>query len=390
MDTPNYDIIIAGAGCAGLSLAYQIFLNKNLRLNILIIDPDKKNRNDRTWSFWEKSDGPFESIVCKKWGSFEFSSSEKTHLFNISPYQYKLIRGIDFYQFIKTAIGNDSRFTWLCDSITDIVSRQQSAKATTKTHGSFQAKWLFNSIYKTENIKAIAPHYLMQHFVGWLIETEKPVFDEDIPVFMDFSVAPGNEPHFMYVLPYSSHKALVEYTVFSETLLPHHQYEAGIETYLHNRYHLQTYTIHKKESGIIPMTDASFKRHQQRIINIGTAGGDTRASTGYTFLNIQHSARQIATLLAQNKPPIPANSIPRRHRFYDSTLLHVLADQKNNGPEVFEKLFVRNKPSDLLSFLDNSSSLLTDLRILLSVPSSTFLSAAIQSTLMQLRLLFKK
>ena len=63
----HFDIIIVGAGAAGLSLLYRL-LNSSLKNSkILLLDKNPKNQNDRTWCFWEKKEGLFEEIVFKKW-----------------------------------------------------------------------------------------------------------------------------------------------------------------------------------------------------------------------------------------------------------------------------------------------------------------------------------
>ncbi len=60
----QYDYIITGAGCAGLSLAVRMIQSgKFANKKILLADADTKNKNDRTWCFWEKQEGLFEPIV---------------------------------------------------------------------------------------------------------------------------------------------------------------------------------------------------------------------------------------------------------------------------------------------------------------------------------------
>src|SRR6188768_2181526 len=94
----HYDYIIAGAGCAGLSLLYSMmqhafFFNKK----ILVIDKAEKNNNDRTWCFWEQQHGLFEDIVYHRWPQIDFFSSRFSARFDLNPYTYKMIRGIDLY-----------------------------------------------------------------------------------------------------------------------------------------------------------------------------------------------------------------------------------------------------------------------------------------------------
>ena len=52
----HYDYIIAGGGCAGLSLAWQLLHSPLRDRTILIVDRDDKDQNDRTWAFWSETD----------------------------------------------------------------------------------------------------------------------------------------------------------------------------------------------------------------------------------------------------------------------------------------------------------------------------------------------
>ena len=66
---------------------------------ILLVDKVEKNKNDRTWCFWETENDLFESIVYKRWGKMWFHDIGFSKLLDISPYQYKMIRGLDFYNY---------------------------------------------------------------------------------------------------------------------------------------------------------------------------------------------------------------------------------------------------------------------------------------------------
>ena len=53
----------------------------------------------------------------------------------------------------------------------------------------------------------------------------------------------------------------------------------------------------EEEFGIIPMTNADFPFFKNGMYYIGTAGGQTKASTGYTFRFIQKQADAIVEQL---------------------------------------------------------------------------------------------
>ena len=90
----------------------------------------------------------------------------------------------------------------------------------------------------------------------------------------------------MYVLPFSKTQALVEYTLFSAELLKDEEYEAAIKDYL-LQLGVKDYKITEKEQGSIPMTAYPFWKHNSsNILHIGTSGGWTKASTGFTFKNL--------------------------------------------------------------------------------------------------------
>ena len=119
----------------------------------------------------------------------------------------------------------------------------------------------------------------------------------------------------------------------------------------------------------------SFDGHGWQI---GVAGGQTKASSGYTFQFIQKQSNQISDHLIKGKSldSLPATS--KRFRFYDNTLLHILYHEKLPGEEIFTKLFKKNKPQQVLRFLDNESSFKDELKIISTLPAWPFLQAAIK------------
>jgi lycopene beta-cyclase len=140
---------------------------------------------------------------------------------------------------------------------------------------------------------------------------------------------------------------------------------------------IERYAVTEEEFGVIPMTNHRFAPVNGRIINIGTAGGQTKASSGYTFRFIQkHSARLVDSLIKKKNPFITVPAGYSRFHFYDSVLLHILANNKLPGNEIFTRLFKKNKPQQVLRFLDNESSYADELKIISSLPALPFLKAA--------------
>ena len=111
---------------------------------------------------------------------------------------------------------------------------------------------------------------------------------------------------------------------------------------------------------------------------IGTAGGQTKASSGYTFQFIQKQSAQIVDYLISGKSLRQLPATPKRFRFYDNTLLHILYHNKLPGDKIFTRLFKKNKPQQVLRFLDNESSLKEELKSISTLPTLPFLKAALK------------
>jgi lycopene beta-cyclase len=171
---------------------------------------------------------------------------------------------------------------------------------------------------------------------------------------------------------------LIEYTLFSPNLLQEAAYDAALKSYVKNQLGVQAYTVEGTETGIIPMTNFPFVERQANVINIGTAGGQTKGSSGFTFRFIQKHSKAIVDSLLQNGAPFSVPSQSRRFRFYDSVLLHILQHQTLPGASIFSTLFEKNRPDSVLKFLDNETSLPEELRLINTLPTLPFMKAALK------------
>ncbi|MBB1285417.1 lycopene cyclase [Flavisolibacter sp. BT320] len=376
MPQNHYDYIIAGAGCAGLSLAVHMVHQAALQeKRILLVDNASKNHNDRTWCFWEKEAGLFEPVVCKHWDTLWFHSDLYSKALTIDPYRYKMIRGIDFYRYCMDALKTFSNVTFLQGSVESFIPGNNTGVVVNGT--AYTAHYVFNSIPPQKPALGKKHVWLLQHFKGWMIETPEPVFDPAAATLMDFRVSQKRGTTFCYVLPVSPTKALVEYTLFTPSLLPQEEYAEELKAYIEHYLKLEAYQVTESEFGIIPMTNYPFPRGENNIINIGTAGGQTKGSSGYTFYFIQQHSKKIVEQLIQGKHPQVETSAKRFH-FYDSVLLEVLRQNKLEGAAIFSQLFQKNKPQPVLAFLNNASTLPTEVGIISSLPTLPFLKAAIR------------
>ena len=99
----EFDYIIIGGGCAGLSLAYELEINGKLKDKTLaIIEPRKEYKRDKTWSFWKVFDHNFEDCVIKSWNNFTVNSSERSHEVKNKNFPYQSIDSGKFYEKINS------------------------------------------------------------------------------------------------------------------------------------------------------------------------------------------------------------------------------------------------------------------------------------------------
>ena len=371
----KYDYIILGAGASGLMLAYR--MSKDVFFNdksIVIIDRIKDKGNDRTWCFWEEGQGEWDDFLVKTWNNVYFGSDTFSKVISIAPYKYKMIRSEAFYKSLWSTITSKSNFSFIEDSIKGFSELERRVQVIGKNDTYFGSK-VFNSLPNPETYSSQDKYPLIhQHFVGWFVKTKAELIDDSVATIMDFTVPQNGNTRFMYVLPIDKKTALFEYTLFSKDLLKLSEYEDSIKDYLSER-NILDYEIIEKEQGNIPMTSFKFSNlNSKHILNIGTAGGWTKASSGYTFTNTSKKTKAVVSFLKKNE------DLSKFHKndkfsFYDLILLDVLANHNKEGAALFSSMFKKTNIKTIFKFLDEESTLLQDLKIILSVPPKRFIQA---------------
>lgn len=364
---------------SGLSLAYYLQKSNLGSKSILIVEPQEKNKNDRTWAFWEVEKSTFEGILYKKWNTVNFrDASNKIQKLDIGNYQYKLLRGIDFYNFVSSELRKSPNIHFIKDSVISIEDSDEYALVKTKSGQTYKADFVFDSTYKLK-LNIPKNHNLLQHFKGIVIRSEKASFNPTLPEMMDFGVEQFNECRFMYVLPFDEHNAIVEYTLFTEKLLEEKEYDAELKKYISEKLQITDYQVIEDEFGVIPMSDeATNEFPSKHIVRIGTAGGYTNPATGYTFQNTQKRLKAIVKQLEKTGSPIINTSwFQKRFFFYASVLLNVLEQKRLPAAEVFARLYERNLASQIFKFLDGETNFWEEIKIMNSTKKIKFIAAAI-------------
>jgi lycopene beta-cyclase len=358
------------------------YLNQNPHFKdktILIIDRDEKNVNDHTWCFWEMGLSPFEEIIFKQWKGVWFHGTDNFSQFlDLQDYSYKMIRGIDFYEYIFSSLKRNSNITFLKADILEVAENIKTDK------GIFHAsEFVFDSCYRS-NYDNPKHHNMLQHFKGWVIETSKPAFKINEPTLFDFRTEQKDELRFVYVLPHSETKALIEFTIFSDNLITDAEYEFYLKRYIEEtlkvgEYQIKSdeYQISETEFGIVPMSDEPHEISlMHKVIRIGTSGGYVKASTGYSFQRSQRFLQNLVKSLEINSTVSNGLKPNAWKGFLDTVLLNVMLKNRTPQDEIFTRLFKYNSPVKVLKFLDEDTSFFEDIALINTVPKPPFIKAA--------------
>ncbi len=373
----HYDYIIAGSGSAGLGLAFAIARSSLRKKRILVVDLDNKKKNDRTWCSWVQGETPFDEIAHISWPNVRFVGGGRDLVIPTAPYRYQMLRGIDFYEFTKRVIAEEGNAEFLQARVESVYETGNAAFIKTD-QGTFSADFVFDSLFLPKDfvVDETRYHFLKQHFLGWEIQTSRPVFDTSVATLFDFRTPQHGEMRFVYVLPFAEDRGLVEFTLFSHDLLSPDEYKRRLVDYIDGVLAPGPYKIVDREDGIIPMTDKPFPRAGgSRIMYTGTKGGRVKASTGFAFHRTQLDSRRIVQSLEQHGHPFGAPRPAPRYGLFDSMLLQLLYRRGELSERVFTDMFAKNPIDRLFRFLDEEASLGENLRLMSTVPWGPFVKS---------------
>ena len=380
----RFEYVILGAGCAGLSLCYYL-LEQGVESPILILDQKSGFTDDRTWCFWDVEQTPFSQLAIHQWNSWSLHAAGKTVVQATEKHPYLCLTAADFYEHVLKYLSRHENVTLKLGEPVESYKELQEETYVKTSRGAYAARHVFDgrglppgsAVFEEARRSAT---WVPQKFVGLRLRSKEPVFDPDTCTLMDFGVSQERGLRFVYVLPFGGRDALVEnvYLSNAEVLAGDHRRE--IRDYLAGRYGLRPddYEVHGEERGYIPMTDYRFPRRiGERTYSIGMLGGESRPSTGYTFLRIQRYCRHLARSVVSGGE-VTEKISPRRYDLLDRIFLRFMQQQPERCPEVYARMFAGVHPDTLVRFLTERSSPRDDLNLVLAMPKAPFLKTVAQ------------
>ncbi len=352
-----YKAAIIGLGPSGLAVNKILYGDSSNE--VIAFENEDINKRDNYFGFWLVDwMKPFENIIEKKWHQWTIGNNNINIIHTSIDKPYCVI---SFKKWKNFCLETKNKLEIKNKKVAKYFPINNYFKVITDDNTEYYAE----KIYDSRSIKEKKGE-LLQHFYGINITVPDNTFNENELTLMYFT-GEKNLLHFMYILPFSHNKALVESTVFSKDVFNNSWYREKIYKYL-NQKNIIEFKETGAEKGIIPMFIAAEKySSSHNVFNIGIRGGACKPSTGYAFSFL---IKQIQLLKYSKK-----NSV-NIHKFLERTMDKIFINYlKNNNEDgqSFIKLASNLNGNEFQSFMMGDSNLLTKFKIIKSMPKLPFI-----------------
>ena len=374
-ENTHYDLVILGGGCAGLSLASKLSEYGEKSPKVLIIEQRTNYTNDRTWCFWDIDHPENQSLVSQSWSTFELANHQRIHHFNCSQYPYLMLESQHFYEAAIKEISANPKI--------QLMLGQEALSAPIKSPSGWLVKTAHAEIYSKFVVDTRPPKnlshddsLLWQSFVGYEIQTQADCFSPEKMVLMDFDPTFKNGLAFIYILPTTGKKALIEYTVFSEHIIDHQELTTCLKESIKQKIGSSPYELLRAEHGTLPMGNKLADQNKDpSYLFAGLFAGAARPSSGYAFQRIQGWANKCAQSILTHNMLFAFPKENRLQSFMDGLFLEVIKKNPAMAASLFEDLFTRCDLKTVVKFMSDKASLREYFQIIRSLPPLPFIKA---------------
>jgi lycopene beta-cyclase len=378
------DYVFIGLGAANSLIIRKMHAQGILsNASLVIIEPDEKLLNDKTFCFWAKKEEieelGFASLINHSWRALGINDDAPR---SVSPYSYYHISSISLYDELRDILSS-CNVEFIRERAENVHSNPYTniLTITTRNH-TITSKHVFDSRPPLWNPAKSNETFLLQSFFGWRITTEEPQFDIETFTMMDFSVDQSNATQFIYILPFSSTHALIELTRFGATPIVHAYAQEQLKEYCRKK-QFGSYVIDTEEQGIIPMSSCTLQLDSlsPTLFRTGSGAGKVKPSTGYAFKEMARDAIHIVKSVHTQDFRYRAIHRSGRFAFYDRLLLKILESRPHLGKEIFERLFHYVQGTRVLQFLEERTTFIEDISIFMALPKTLFMKYAVKDML---------
>jgi lycopene beta-cyclase len=377
MPRPDCDLLVIGAGCAGLSLARELTrqCGGTTKLRVALLEPRETYSNDRTWCFWQRQPDIDTALVSKSWNAWQFDTKDNVVVQqSATDWAYHCVPSATFYKRAQEDIERTSSMSLLLGQTVLSVNPSNSSIEVETSDGCITASQVLDTRPPPSQRSSEAP--LKQIFYGLELRLNEPQKNTETARLMSHMSTDAAGFKFHYLLPLAPDRALLEVTRFSPMSLPpasleDEVYEAA-KTYFPN-----TITeVVRREQGVIPMgLPPASATGDSRWVRAGTSAGAVRASSGYAFQRIQRWARQEAASLLANQLLSGQTPVAGVLGWMDRIFLETLTRQPELAPSLFMALAQRVPSDRLVRFLTEQPKTLDLAAVVAALPVKPMLKS---------------
>lgn len=371
------DVVIAGGGLSGLSLAAHLAAAGWRDRKVLVVDDPTAGSPATCWGSWTTGSGLLDSTASQSYRALRMYAAGKPAVLPLRHYRYQLVRRADLASAVASSVAGCPGFIFHNGRVHAVREDASGVDVVIDTD-TVRADWVFDSTGTT--LRQAAPADAWMAFTGWEVRSVTPVFDPHSPVLFDFRTPQADGARFVYVLPDSSRQALVELTEFvpgrgGAPAPPPEQQRAALTAYLTDVLHCVDFEVTRTESAVLPLRVRPPERGRGRVVAMGAQAGLVKASTGYAYQRIQRDSQAIAASMVEHGHPFDVPARRWRHELLDAVLLRVLERDPRQVELAFARLFTRLGADAMFCFLDEDNTLAQDLRAMTCVQPLPFLAA---------------
>lgn len=378
----QYDIIIIGGGCSGLSLAYHLIKNQGSK-RICLLESRAQYLNDKTWCFWEKDESIWTKLSSTSWKQWSFHAEKSTKKITHSgvEWQYYHLAASSYYRYMTQYIANSPLTDLYMDSPALNITRLQhhSIESTSKSyrittpHTSYAAKMVIDT-----RPQARLQSILFQSFYG--VELTIPLSQQTRVISLMNNMRTDHSGfRFNYILPLRPDRILFEHTRFSKTPVSQEQLMRECQAEI-DRLNIDSTRVIRSEFGVLPMGLKKIKKSE--VIQGGATQGALRDATGYGFLRIHQWADQLSKQIISGHDVKSINTIYpvlNIQRSLDFIFLNTLSAEPQISPDVFMSMARGLDGETFARFMSDAASFIDLMKVITSMPTRPFLKSLLHS-----------
>jgi len=270
----HFDYVLIGGGLQSGLLALALS-HRQPRARVAVVEVVDRLGGNHTWSFHaadvpQEAAGLVEPLVVASWPGYEVRFPGRVR---VVPSRYATITSERFDAVVRAALKERGGELRLRSRAVEVGAASVELSSGEQLHG--------RCVIDSRGPREAAYGCGYQKFFGLEVETDEP-WPDRLPVVMDATVPQADGFHFVYALPLTARRVLVEDTYFSDSpILDQTAARAVIERHLAAR--VSGWRVVREESGVLPMPWQSAPAPPSAALVGGYAGGWFHPATGYSF-----------------------------------------------------------------------------------------------------------